>query len=97
MKRLLVACAGILLLAVWVSGQAPRPAVQAQTATGAPPPRHTFTLGTADFLLDGKPLQIIAGEMHPARIPPQYWRHRIKMTKAMGCNTIAAYIFWNHH
>jgi len=97
MKRLLVACAGILLLAVWVSGQAPRPAVQAQGAARATPPRHTFTLGTADFLLDGKPLQIIAGEMHPARIPPQYWRHRIKMTKAMGCNTIAAYIFWNHH
>ena len=26
-----------------------------------------------------------------------YWRHRIQMAKAMGCNTIAAYIFWNYH
>lgn len=58
---------------------------------------HVFTLSKTDFQLDGKPLQIIAGEMHPARIPAEYWRHRIQMAKAMGCNTIAAYIFWNYH
>src|SRR5512142_1431407 len=56
---------------------------------------HTFQLRGDDFLLDGKPFQIISGEMHPARIPVEYWRHRIRMAKAMGCNTIAAYIFWN--
>jgi beta-galactosidase len=60
-------------------------------------PDHTFTLGSSEFLLDGQPYQIISGEMHPARIPVEYWRHRIKMTKAMGCNTISAYIFWNFH
>lgn len=59
--------------------------------------KHQFTLGKTEFLLDGKPLQIISGELHPARIPQEYWRHRIQMAKAMGCNTIAAYIFWNHH
>ncbi|HVX52586.1 MAG TPA: glycoside hydrolase family 35 protein [Chitinophagaceae bacterium] len=57
---------------------------------------HTFSLGKNDFLLDGKPFQIISGEMHPARIPRQYWRNRIQMAKAMGCNTIAVYIFWNY-
>ena len=65
--------------------------VQAQKA------KHTFELGTSEFLLDDKPFQIISGEMHPARIPSLYWRHRIKMAKAMGCNTISAYIFWNYH
>lgn len=60
-------------------------------------PAHQFELGTDDFLLDGKPFQIMAGEMHPARIPAEYWRHRIQMAKAMGLNTIAAYIFWNYH
>ncbi len=35
--------------------------------------------------------------MHPARIPEEYWRHRIRMTKAMGCNTVSAYLFWNYH
>jgi beta-galactosidase len=62
----------------------------------AQPAKHSFTLGQKDFLLDGKPFQIISGEIHPARIPVEYWRHRIQMTKAMGCNTIAAYIFWNY-
>ena len=58
---------------------------------------HSFKLEKSEFLLDGKPFQIISGEMHPARIPVEYWRQRIKMAKAMGCNTIAAYVFWNYH
>ena len=58
---------------------------------------HSFELGGRNFLLDKKPFQIISGEMHPARIPKEYWRHRIQMAKAMGCNSIAVYIFWNYH
>jgi beta-galactosidase len=61
------------------------------------PARHTFALGEHEFLLDGKPFQIISGEMHPARIPREYWRHRIRMARAIGCNTVAAYVFWNYH
>lgn len=59
--------------------------------------KHVFSLSKDQFLLDGRPFQIISGEMHPARIPREYWQHRIRMAKAMGCNTIAAYIFWNYH
>ena len=59
--------------------------------------KHTFSLSPDNFLLDGKPFQIISGEIHPARVPKEYWHHRIQMAKAMGCNTIAAYIFWNYH
>lgn len=59
--------------------------------------KHQFALGSKEFLLDGKPFQIISGELHPARIPKEYWRHRIQMVKAMGCNTIAVYLFWNYH
>ncbi len=78
--------------------RAPLHARQTPLARNAQPgARHTFALGADRFLLDGQPFQIISGEMHPARIPPEYWRHRIQMAKAMGCNTIAAYIFWNHH
>jgi beta-galactosidase len=70
------------------------------TATGSaqkPKAKHTFALGTSEFLLDGNPFQIISGEMHPARIPAAYWHHRIQMAKAMGCNTISVYVFWNYH
>jgi beta-galactosidase len=59
-------------------------------------PKNIFSLGKTDFLLNDKPFQIISGEMHPARIPRIYWRQRIQMAKAMGCNTIAAYVFWNY-
>jgi beta-galactosidase len=61
------------------------------------PAPHSFALGAQDFLLDGKPFQIIAGEMHFARIPRPYWRHRLQMAKAMGLNTVATYVFWNFH
>jgi beta-galactosidase len=60
-------------------------------------PKHTFSLGTSEFLLDGQPFQIISGELHPARIPAEYWKLRIEMAKAMGCNTISVYVFWNFH
>ena len=59
--------------------------------------KHTFALGTTEFLLDGNPFQIISGELHPSRIPAIYWRNRIQMAKAMGCNTISVYIMWNYH
>lgn len=75
----------MLALSCWM-GQA----VQAQS-------KHSFALSKTDFMLDGKPFQVISGEMHPARILHEYWRHRIQMAKAMGCNTIAAYVFWNYH
>lgn len=59
--------------------------------------KNTFSFSKTEFLLNNKPFQIIGGEMHPARIPEMYWRHRIQMAKAMGCNTIPVYIFWNYH
>ena len=60
-------------------------------------PVQTFHYGEEEFLLDGKPIQLISGEMHFARIPREYWRDRLKMAKAMGLNTVATYIFWNYH
>jgi beta-galactosidase len=48
-------------------------------------------------MLDGKPFQIISGEMHYARVPRAYWRDRLRMAKAMGLNSITTYVFWNEH
>jgi beta-galactosidase len=59
--------------------------------------KHDFRLGDSAFLLDGKPFQIISGEVHYPRVPKEAWRHRMKMAKAMGLNTIGTYIFWNLH
>ena len=57
--------------------------------------RFGFAQDGSAFLLDGKPFQVRSGEMHPARIPRPHWRHRIRMAKAMGMNTIALYVMWN--
>lgn len=65
--------------------------INAQTA------KHSFALGDSAFLLDGKPFQIISGEMHYPRVPKEAWRQRMKMAKAMGLNTIGTYVFWNLH
>jgi beta-galactosidase len=56
-----------------------------------------FSIDGEHFLLDGAPLQIRSAELHPARIPAEYWLHRIRMAKAMGMNTIALYVMWNYH
>lgn len=88
--------AAAILAAICFSGAMVNPVRADDAATT----KHTFTFGgtnNEEFLLDGKPFQMIAGEMHPARIPAEYWRHRIQMVKALGFNTIPIYIFWNDH
>lgn len=59
--------------------------------------KHNFAIADGNFQLDGKPVQIHSGEMHYSRIPQPYWRHRLKMMKAMGLNAVATYVFWNYH
>lgn len=68
----------------------------AATPTTAPA-AHRFEIGTNDFLLDGQPFQIRCGELHSARVPREYWQHRLRLVKAMGLNTVCAYLFWNVH
>jgi len=69
----------------------------AQSATSTASTPHTFGVEGEHFALDGKPFQILSGEMHYPRIPRAYWRDRFKMARAMGLNTITAYVFWNAH
>lgn len=56
-----------------------------------------FKIEGGQFILDGRPVQLICGEMHYPRIPQEYWRDRIRRAKAMGINTISTYVFWNIH
>jgi len=55
----------------------------------------SFAIGENDFLLAGQPFLIRCGEMHFARIPQEYWQHRLRLARAMGLNTVCAYVFWN--
>jgi beta-galactosidase len=58
---------------------------------------ETFSIGPDAFLIDGKPIQLISGEMHYGRIPAEDWRQRLSMARAMGLNAVTVYCFWNLH
>jgi beta-galactosidase len=66
-------------------------------AAGAAAGAHTFGQEGEHLLLDGKPFQIISGEMHYPRVPREYWRDRLRKIRSMGLNTICTYVFWNLH
>jgi beta-galactosidase len=88
-----------LKLAIWTAALAGLMSGRAVAAGGldADKAMHTFVIGTNDFLLDGQRIQIRCGEIHAARVPKEYWRQRLRMAKAMGLNTVCAYLFWNLH
>ncbi len=85
----------LLILVVFVAGigfsQNRKAVVKANN------PVQKFEIGGKDFLLNQKPIVIRCGEMHFARIPREYWQHRLRMARAMGLNTVCAYLFWNYH
>lgn len=92
---LTVGMGAVFAASSWAGPEAPNNVERPAPTKGAP---VQFGFGGADnseFMLNGKPFQIRGGEMHPQRIPKEYWRHRVQMAKAMGLNTIAFYVFWN--
>lgn len=56
-----------------------------------------FAVSGDQFILDGQPFQVLAGEMHYPRIPRASWRDRLRKLKALGLNTLTTYVFWNAH
>jgi beta-galactosidase len=65
---------------------------------GAAPPAPAsapVTVSGAHFMRNGKPYQIISGDMHFQRVPRAYWTDRLRKARAMGLNTITTYVFWN--
>jgi beta-galactosidase len=85
--------ASLLSSALLTSAMAATMPLSAQVAA----PAHTFSVSGKQFLMDGKPYQILSGEMHYVRVPRAYWRDRFQKAKAMGLNTITVYVFWNAH
>ncbi|PUB24508.1 beta-galactosidase [Promicromonospora sp. AC04] len=57
----------------------------------------TFDIGTEDFLLDGRRMQVVSGALHYFRVHPDQWADRIRKARLMGLNTIETYVPWNFH
>ena len=56
-----------------------------------------LTIDGKQFLMAGKPFQIISGAMHYFRIVPEYWEDRLRKLKACGFNTVETYTCWKLH
>jgi beta-galactosidase len=57
----------------------------------------TFEIGDTDFLLDGRPYQVVSGALHYFRVHPDQWADRIRKARLMGLNTVETYVAWNFH
>ena len=56
-----------------------------------------FTHNDKEFLLDGKPFQILSGAIHYFRTVPEYWDDRLEKLRQCGFNTVETYTCWNLH
>lgn len=49
------------------------------------------------FTLNNKNISLYSGSMHYFRVPPQYWRDRLRKMRAAGLNAVQTYVPWNLH
>ena len=87
----------LLGLVLAMAGAGLRAQAQAPVPPAPAPRARTVSVGGGHFIVNGKPVQIIAGSMHYVRIPRPYWQRRLAMARAMGLNAVSVYAFWNVH
>ena len=63
----------------------------------APSAKADIDLDGRGFLIHGKRVFIVAGELQYARTPRALWRDRLLRIKRAGYNTVQTYAFWNFH
>lgn len=49
------------------------------------------------FVIDGKPIQLISGEVHYFRAVPGMWRRIFRAMRSGGLNAVATYVEWSLH
>lgn len=49
------------------------------------------------FTLNNRNITIFSGAMHYFRVPPEYWRDRLRKIRAAGLNAVETYVPWNLH
>lgn len=61
------------------------------------PKGETFEVDSHGFIINGKHVLPVMGEIHYARVPEKDWRREIQKMKAGGITVLATYSFWIHH
>ena len=59
--------------------------------------KRTIELKDSSIYLDGKPFMIASAEIDYARIPAEYWDHRLSFMAGMGLNTVTVKVPWMLH
>lgn len=57
----------------------------------------SVTYDGRSFMLDGRRIWLVGGELHPARIPAAHWADRIHAARALGLNCVVAPVVWARH
>ncbi len=65
--------------------------------TSTNPSNSRIEVDSKGFVIDGRHVLPVMGEMHYARVPKEEWRREIRKMKAGGITILATYVFWIHH
>lgn len=68
-----------------------------QFGTKTNPQGVSFEVDSRGFIVGGRHVLPVMGEMHYARVPRKDWRREIRKMKAGGINILSTYSFWIHH
>lgn len=93
MKRKILTLATVALMSL-------QPATAQQLfkfGTSTAPDGQTLVVDGDGFILNGKHIIPVMGEMHYARVPQSDWRREIRKMKAGGITILSTYVFWIHH
>ena len=61
------------------------------------PRGETFEVDSKGFIINGRHVLPVMGEIHYSRVPEGDWRREIRKMKAGGITVVATYCFWIHH
>lgn len=61
------------------------------------PKGETFEVDSKGFIINGRHVLPVMGEIHYARVPERDWRSEIRKMQAGGITVAATYCFWIHH
>lgn len=90
--RCILAVVFVIVLGNNVSAQ---PFFEFGTATN--PKGESLYVDSKGFLLNGKRILPVMGEIHFSRVPEREWETELLKMKGGGVTIISTYIFWNHH
>ncbi len=68
-----------------------------QFGTKTNPQGVTFEVDANGFIIGGKHMLPVMGEIHFSRVPAEEWQHELQKMKAGGITIVATYVFWSHH